>query len=390
MESKGPQFLSLAFLWPALMAEQASKFAASMAQEFAKLATAAEPAEPRAEPEWATPNKVSLELATVRLRDFSTAPEGVATLVCAPFALHGATIADFAPRHSLVAALQAAGLPRVFVTDWRSATATTRLLSIDNYLADLNVLVDQLGAPVDLVGLCQGGWLALVFAARFPAKVRKLVLAGAPIDIVAGDCALTRLARDTPAALFEEFVALGEGRVLGRQVQQLWDPGAEESEAVHRVLQTPDDADSSEVRRLEAHFLDWYKYTVDLPGTYFLQVVEQVYKENRLATGRFVALGQRVDLGKVNCPIYLLAARDDDVVAPGQVFATARLVGTAGQDIQQATAPCPHLGMFMGRATLTQIWPDIARWLVQQSNDKRPSAPENCRPSHRTVGSTQN
>ena len=369
MESKGPPFLSLAFLWPALMAEQASKFAASMAQEFAKLATAAEPPEPRAEPQWATPNKVTLELATVRLRDFSTSPEGVATLVCAPFALHSATIADFAPRHSLVAALQEAGLPRVFVTDWRSATATTRFLSIDNYLADLNILVDQLGAPVDLIGLCQGGWLALVFAARFPAKVRKLVLAGAPIDIAAGDCALTRLARDTPVALFEEFVELGEGRVLGRHVQQLWDPRAEEIEAVHRVLQIPDDVASAEARRLEAHFLDWYKYTVDLPGTYFLQMVEQVYKENRLATGRFTALGQRIDLKNVNCPIYLLAARDDDVVAPGQVFATLRLVSTARQDIQQTTAPCPHLGMFMGRATLTQVWPDIARWLAQRSND---------------------
>jgi len=369
MESKGPPFLSLAFLWPALMAEQASKFAASMAQEFAKLATAAEPPEPCAEPQWATPNKLALELTTVRLRDFSISPEGVATLVCAPFALHSATIADFAPRHSLVAALQQAGLPRVFVTDWRSATATTRFLSVDNYLADLNVLVDQLGAPVDLVGLCQGGWLALVFAARFPAKVRRLVLAGAPIDIAAGDCALTRLARDTPAALFEEFVELGEGRVLGRHVQQLWDPRAEESEAAHRVLQIPDDVVSSEVHRLEAYFLDWYKYTVDLPGTYFLQMVEQVYKENRLATGRFVALGQRIDLGKVNCPIYLLAARDDDVVAPGQVFAAARLVGTVRQGIQQATAPCPHLGMFMGRATLTQVWPDIARWLAQRSKD---------------------
>jgi len=369
MESKGPPFLSLAFLWPALMAEQASKFAASMAQEFAKLATAAEPPEPCAEPQWATPNKLALELTTVRLRDFSISPEGVATLVCAPFALHSATIADFAPRHSLVAALQQAGLPRVFVTDWRSATATTRFLSVDNYLADLNVLVDQLGAPVDLVGLCQGGWLALVFAARFPAKVRRLVLAGAPIDIAAGDCALTRLARDTPAALFEEFVELGEGRVLGRHVQQLWDPRAEESDAAHRVLQIPDDVVSSEVHRLEAYFLDWYKYTVDLPGTYFLQMVEQVYKENRLASGRFVALGQRIDLGKVNCPIYLLAARDDDVVAPGQVFAAARLVGTVRQGIQQATAPCPHLGMFMGRATLTQVWPDIARWLAQRSKD---------------------
>ena len=30
----------------------------------------------------------------------------------------------------------------------------------------------EIGPPVDLVGLCQGGWMALVYAARFPGKVR--------------------------------------------------------------------------------------------------------------------------------------------------------------------------------------------------------------------------
>jgi len=34
----------------------------------------------------------------------------------------------------------------------------------DDYLAGLNVLVDHLGGLVDLVGLCQGGWLSLVYA----------------------------------------------------------------------------------------------------------------------------------------------------------------------------------------------------------------------------------
>ena len=104
-----------------------------------------------------------------------------------------AAIADLAPGHSLVAALQGAGLRRLFVTDWRSAAPEMRFLTIDNYLADLNVLVDQLGEAVDLIGLCQGGWMALVYAARFPAKVRKLVLAGAPIDIAAGKSAFERV-----------------------------------------------------------------------------------------------------------------------------------------------------------------------------------------------------
>jgi len=46
-----------------------------------------------------------------------------------PLALHGSTITDFAPGHSLVAALQGAGMRRVFVTDWRSARPHPELLS---------------------------------------------------------------------------------------------------------------------------------------------------------------------------------------------------------------------------------------------------------------------
>src|SRR6266404_8273878 len=141
---------------------------------------------------WTTSNTVALELASMRLRNFSTETGGLATLICAPYALHSATIADFAPGHSVVEALRLGGLSRVFVTDWRSATSETRYFSIDNYLADLNVVADELGPPVDLIGLCQGGWLALVYAARFPKKVRRLVLVGAPIDIAAAESQLSR------------------------------------------------------------------------------------------------------------------------------------------------------------------------------------------------------
>ena len=80
IESKGPSFPSVAFLWPALAAEQASEFAAAIAKEFAKLAGGSEPQQPSVEPEWTTRNEVTLELESVRLRDFSTSPDGVATL----------------------------------------------------------------------------------------------------------------------------------------------------------------------------------------------------------------------------------------------------------------------------------------------------------------------
>jgi poly(3-hydroxyalkanoate) synthetase len=304
-----------------------------------------------------------LELSTVRLRDFSTAADGVPVLVCAPYALHGAMIADFAPGHSLVAALLSAGLTRVFVTDWRSAGPDMRFLSIDNYLADLNVLVDQLGGSVDLVGLCQGGWMALTYGARFPAKVRRLVLAGAPIDIAAGRSKLSDLARDTPIATFKHLIDLGGGRILGDHATRFWSPQAFDREAIAQVLQASASTDAAAFRGLEARFRDWYGWTVDLPGTYYLQVVEHLFKENRLAAGRFVALGRQIELADVRCPLFLTAARDDEVVAPEQIFATEHLVGSPPGAIRKATAPCGHLGLFMGGDVLRDVWPDIAHWL---------------------------
>jgi poly-beta-hydroxyalkanoate depolymerase len=203
----GTEFLSGAFLWPAFIAASASE----IAKEFAGLALGSGPHDDAIEPPWATPKKMALDLRSVRLRDFSIASAGPVTLVCAPFALHGASIADFAPDHSLVGALLGAGLDRVFVTDWCSADAEMGFHSVDSYLADLNVAVDRVGGAVDLIGLCQGGWMALIYAARFPAKVRKLVLAGAPIDLAAGQSYLSHLARATPLAIFKELVEFGEG-----------------------------------------------------------------------------------------------------------------------------------------------------------------------------------
>jgi poly(3-hydroxyalkanoate) synthetase len=112
---------------------------------------------------------------------------------------------------------------------------------------------------------------------------------------------------------------------------------------------------------------------VDLPGTYYLQVVKWLYKQNRLAEGRLVALGHRIDLAQVRAPMFLLAARNDDVVAPEQVFATRDRVGTAPTEIETAIAPCQHLGLFMGARTLRTAWPKIVRWLVGKTTAPRRS-----------------
>ena len=56
---------------------------------------------------------------------------------------------------------------------------------------------------------------------------------------------------------------------------------------------------SAQLRDLQVRFEDWYDLTLDLPGTYYLQVVSWLFKQNRLAAGNFVALGRRIDLSSL-------------------------------------------------------------------------------------------
>ena len=122
---------------------------------------------------------------------------------------------------------------------------------------------------------------------------------------------------------------------------------APDAATIRNLLQASKTMSPEAFRRLESRFRDWYAWTLDLPGSYYLQVVEHLFKDNRLATGRFVALGRTIDLSTVRCPLFLLAARDDDVVGREQMFAIEHLVDGKLCTVEKTVAPCGHLGLFM-------------------------------------------
>ena len=319
------------------------------------------------EPEWASPNHVTIELDAMRVRDYSVVRgKGCSTLVVAPFALHDARIADLSSGHSLIETLRANGCSRLFLVEWKSATAKTKLRTIDSHLCDLNVAVDDIGPPVDLIGLCQGGWLSLVYAARFAGKVRRLVLAGAPIDLMAEPSIPSAEARMTPEAVIDDMIRAGDGLVLGRTLLDLWPREDDESAFVIDALQFPGPPANEKDRRTVETFLRWQRRTLDLPGPYFLEVFDWLFRENRIAAGRFRALGRLVDLRELRCPLFLLAGDRDSIATAGQVLAAAALTGARPRDVETAIAPCGHLALFVGRDTLKNEWPRIARWLSER------------------------
>jgi len=319
------------------------------------------------EPTWATKNRVLLDLDTMRLRDFPRPGHWTAqppVLIDAPYAGHSSTIADYAAGQSLVETLQAAGLARVLVTDWKSATPAMKDYDIDKYLADIDTAAGHLGETVDLIGLCQGGWMSAMYAARFPAKVRSLVLAGAPIDTDAGNGAIKTLAHSLPLAFYQEMVIAGGGLMRGQTMLAGWKGMNPEEQYLGKYLELYEHIeDRNYIRRTEA-FERWYENPIDLPGAYYLQAIQQIFQENRLTKGQFVGLGKRLSLKDIVCPVYLLAGSEDEITTREQVFDAEKYLGTPQAQIVKKLASGGHIGLFMGKKTLTECWPEVARWIL--------------------------
>ena len=298
-------------------------------------------------------------------------------LIVAPYAIHEASIADFAEGHSLARVLIEGGSESVALTYWKSATAEMRDYGIDAYLGDLNVAVDDLGGRASLVGLCQGGWLAAAYAARFPRKVARLVLAGAPIDTGAAESQITRTLLSVSTASIAQTLALSGGRVLGSLSHALWSNDLLQGFTAEAALQCA--GEPAPIAKFDA----WNARTVDLPGAYFLQTAEWIFRENR-ARARNISRSRANEpaLRHRPAPIFVLAAADDEIVALPQATAVKALCTRANVEIR--VEPGRHLSLFMGRRTLATAWPDIARWLRRpdRAGASRPAGARSRRTDH--------
>ena len=319
-------------------------------------------AAPGAPPPFATLDSVLLELPTLELRARACdrGRKGVPVLIVAPFALHDAAIADFAPGFSLAAALDRAG--PVALTRWKSATSDMRLLTIDSYLAELNVVVDELGGRAALVGLCQGGWLAAVYAARFPAKVAALALAGSPIDLAAAPSQIVDTVSATPALWLQSYLAAFGGLAPGEHRSKVWTRASLDTTARQALQREPTPA-------LQSAFDRWNGFTLALPGPFFTETTEWLFRENRLARGCFPALGRICALAAIEAPIFLLVAGGDIVIPPPQTLALKDLCPRARVTTRMAEGV--HLSLFMGADMLAGPWSEIAGELEQALRPRR-------------------
>jgi poly(3-hydroxyalkanoate) synthetase len=325
----------------------------------------------RMPPTWTTTHEIAAEWPIARLRDFSVhgAPaEAIPLLLLPPQAGHDSCIVDYAPGQSQVQTALDAGFANVFSLDWRAATAATKDTGVEAYLDVIAESVERAGGRVNLVGDCQGGWLAVIYAALYPDTVTTLTIGGAPVDFHAGEPLIHDWIRLlSPVGqmdFYRALVAANDGVLPGDALLagfKLMQPEAE----TERQLQLLAHIDDAEYIQRYRRFENWFQHPQPIPGAFYLWIVEHLFIRNELVSGELEVHGRRVDLADIRCPLYLLAGAKDHITPPLQVFALADFASTPTHEITRVMTSGGHLGMFMGHESLRTHWAavfaDIAR-----------------------------
>jgi len=326
----------------------------------------------REPPRWATEHEIIARWPIARLRDFSgPAPdEGVATLLLPPQAGHDSCIVDYEPQQSQVRTALDAGLTRVFSLDWVGATAATKDACITDYLDVISEAIELLGGPVHLVGDCQGGWLAVIYTALHPDRVRTLTIAGAPVDFHAGEPLIhdwMQVLSPGRDLMFYQNLVRTHGGVLPGEILlagfMTMQPANEIDRQLQLLAHIHEPAHVARYRTFES----WFQHTQPIPGAFYLWIVEHLFQNNELIAGTLRIGNNTVDLGRITCPLYLLAGATDHITPSAQVFALADYAGTAPTHIVQSQTTGGHLGLFMGHEALRNHWSPLFRELAAQS-----------------------
>jgi polyhydroxyalkanoate depolymerase len=336
----------------------------------------------RKPPKWNSRNEVVLAAPFALLRDFSVGDDDVVpTLVFPPLAGHASCIIDKKGQSQLQLCITM-GLTKLYSFDWLSATIATKDTTEADRLDFITSAVDLIAGPegtVNIIGDCQGGWEAALWAALHPGRVNTLIVAGAPIDTSAGDGPAKKL---MPILMPRGNMALYKAMV--KAYGGIW-PGIN---SVMGFIAMHPATHVAEHLKVYAHvqdreyldhfsdFYDWYFHPIDLPGKLYLWALEHLFVKNELFTGELEVAGKTASLASITCPVFLLGGEQDDITPWHQVHNMRHAVGSSL--VRWHLAPGGHIGLFIGRQSHAEYWTPI---LAEVRELSRPGASQTRSPA---------
>ena len=266
--------------------------------------------------------------------------------------------------------LIAAGRP-TYLVDYGPIGWNDRALGLEHWVEDVipnaidAVCEDSDGCPVQVVGWCLGGIMALLsIAGHASLDVRSVALIASPFDF-------TRVRLMQP---IRQLAELTEGRVVTALYRALGGAPAPlvslafQATALDKRLTKPlTIARNLHDRDLLAHIEavdDYMANMLAYPGRTFGQLYHRFFLVNELAGGK-LSLGddRAIDLAEVRVPV-LTVAGEDDVLAPVEAVHHVASLLPRSSDVRVAAAKGGHLGVLTGRSARAQTWRHLDRFLA--------------------------
>ncbi|MBL8445739.1 MAG: class I poly(R)-hydroxyalkanoic acid synthase [Zoogloeaceae bacterium] len=280
-----------------------------------------------------SPGAVIFENELMQLIQYAPLTDKVAErpLLIVPPCINKFYIMDLQPENSLVRFIVEQGFT-VFLVSWKNAGPTEARTTWDDYLekgplAALEVVRDvtRVKKP-NVLGFCVGGTIlssALAVAkGRGEDPVESLTLMTTLLDFAeAGE--LGCLVDEASVAARE--AAIGKGGLLkGQELANVFSALRANDLVWQYVVGNYLKGNKPQAFDL----LYWNSDSTNLPGPFLTWYLRNMYLENNLRVpGKLKMLGVKVDLGKVDVPAYLLAAREDHIVPWKSAYHARPLLG---------------------------------------------------------------
>jgi len=269
------------------------------------------------------------------------------------------TVLDLQPDRSLIRSLLAAGID-VYLLDWGTPDRGDRHLSLADYtLGYLHRAVERIRADhgaLDLLGVCQGGTLSLLYASLEPKRLRRLITMVTPVDFHTPENLLAKWVRGIDVDLLVDTYGNVPGELLNFGFTSLMPFRLTLQKYLALVDGADDPAQLQNFLRMER----WLADSPDQAGTAFREFVRTFFHENRLVHGGATVGGRAIDLKSVAMPVYNIYATQDHLVPPSASRPLRHLVGS--RDYEELAFDGGHIGIYVS-SRARAIPAAIAAWL---------------------------
>lgn len=272
---------------------------------------------------------------------------------------------DIQPDRSYIKNLLAAGLD-VYLIDWGNPTKSDKFLGIDDYVNGyINNCVDFVRKKnrvekINILSICQGGTLSVIYASLYPNKIKNLVTHVTPIDFSTNDGLLFRWSKDMDfAKIVEGFNGLIPGDFLNQGFDML--KPMMKLQKQQTLTSALDDKDKlMNFLRMEK----WISESPDQAGQCFKEFMTDLYQENKLAKGELEVGGKKVNLKNLTCNLLNIYATEDHLVPPAATIPLNDLVGSKDKELYSFKGG--HIGVFVGGKSQKELAPAVTQWLKKR------------------------